>query len=414
MRILFVNSVCGVGSTGRICCELADKLTAEGNECKIAYGRGDVPAEYRKYAYKIGSFIDVYWHVLMTRLFDRHGLASKMATYKFIKWANDFNPDVLWLHNIHGYYINYEILFDWIKSRPNMQVKWTLHDCWAFTGHCSHYMYVKCKKWIYGKYTCNCEDCPQVTEYPKSYFISNSKNNYKRKLKSFLNVKNMEIIVPSNWLKCEVEESFLKEYNVHVKYNTIDTTVFKYTENDIKYKYGINDKILLLGVANVWSKKKGIDDFIKLSTMLGDNYVLMLIGIDKKMLRYLTKRLLNNFDFVDNYMFIKKQDNNETKYQFKLDISLCVKQGVINIFENLTKEKYDNKFSLVNRIIVLSNISNKEELAKIYSATDCFINPTYEDNYPTVNLESIACGTKVITYDTGGSRETLISTTKGE
>ena len=139
MKVLFINSVCGIGSTGRICTDLAQQLEAEGNEVKIAYGRkGTVPEQFQKYAVRIGTDFDCKMHAIQTRLFDTHGFGSKHATKEFLKWAEEYKPDLVWLHNLHGYYINVEMLFDWIKKHPEMQVKWTLHDCWAFTGHCSY------------------------------------------------------------------------------------------------------------------------------------------------------------------------------------------------------------------------------------------------------------------------------------
>ena len=143
-----INSCCGIKSTGRICTDIAQEYERDGHEVKIAYGRDSfVPEQYRKYAVRIGNDLDVRIHGVFTRLTDRHGFASRTATAKFLSWATGYDPDVLWLHNIHGYYVNLELLFNWIKSRPDMQVKWTLHDCWAFTGHCSHFAYVRCEKW---------------------------------------------------------------------------------------------------------------------------------------------------------------------------------------------------------------------------------------------------------------------------
>ncbi|MBO4678782.1 MAG: glycosyltransferase, partial [Lachnospiraceae bacterium] len=186
MRVLFINSVLGYGSTGRIVCDLAKEYKENGNEVKIAYGRMDSKSSLAdEYGVRIGGKADVLFHALYTRITDKHGLASKRATRAFLKWAEAYNPDILWLHNVHGYYINYEMLFKWIKSRPQMQVKWTLHDCWAFTGHCSHFTYVKCDKWIDG-----CSKCPQLNQYPKS-FTDNSKDNYLREKAAFTGVKNM-------------------------------------------------------------------------------------------------------------------------------------------------------------------------------------------------------------------------------
>ena len=164
MKILLVNSVCGIRSTGRICTDIAQEYEHEGHEVKIAYGREDtVPGRFAKYAVRIGNEWDLKLHALQTRVLDEHGFGSKAATRKFLAWAEEYNPDLLWLHNIHGYYINIEMLFAWIKTRPQMQVKWTLHDCWAFTGHCSHFTFVKCDKW-----KTHCRNCEQKCEYPAS------------------------------------------------------------------------------------------------------------------------------------------------------------------------------------------------------------------------------------------------------
>lgn len=345
MKVLFINSVCGIRSTGRICAEAADKLSAEGHVCKIAYGRESfVPEKYKKYAVRIGTDRDVKLHAISSRLFDNHGLCSNKATKDFLAWAEDFNPDLLWLHNIHGYYINYELLFAWIKSRQEMQVRWTLHDCWSFTGHCSHFTYVKCKKWKK-----HCFKCPQKKEYPISLLLDRSQANFNRKKEAFTQIRNMQIITPSRWLANLVKESILKEYPVKVIYNTIDTTVFKPTLSDFRKRYGIEDKFMILGVASVWNDRKGLGDFLRLSTLLDEDKVIVLVGLSKKQINGLPKN-----------------------------------------------------------IIGIECTNNSEELAEIYTASDIFANLSYEENYPTVNLEAQACGTKVISTDVGGSSETEI------
>ena len=347
MRLLLINSVLGYGSTGKIVLDLAREYEENGYEVKIAYGRTAQNTEAEsEYGIRIGNKADVWAHALYTRFTDKHGLGSKRATAKFLKWADEFNPDVLWLHNIHGYYINYELLFAWIKSRPQMQVKWTLHDCWTFTGHCAHFTYVKCDKWKTA-----CEKCPQSDQYPKSS-IDNSSDNYRRKKASFTGVKNMTIITPSNWLKELVGKSFLSEYPVEVVYNKINTEVFKPTESSFKADYGLQDKKVILGVASVWNDRKGLNDFMKLSTLVdNDTYRIVLVGLNKKQIESINKTASN--------------------------------------------------------IVALPRTSSAQELAKIYSAADVFVNLTYEDTFPTVNMEAEACGTPVITYDTGGCAETI-------
>lgn len=343
MKVLLINSVCGIKSTGRICTDLAKKLEKDGNTVKIAYGRESVPEEYAKYAVKIGNNTDLRLHGIKSRLFDKHGLGSINATKKFLKWAEEFNPDLLWLHNIHGYYINYKLLFDWIKARPNMQVKWTLHDCWAFTGHCSYFTYVNCEKWQKG-----CANCPQLKEYPKGVLFNNSRKNFETKKNCFTGVKNMSLITPSVWLADLVRKSFLGDYPIEVIRNDIDTTVFKPTYSNFRKDYNLEGKKILLGVASEWTKRKGINDFIKLSKMLNGNYKIVLVG------------------------------------------TLA-----------------DKSIKLPNNILFIERTNNKKELASIYTAADVFINLTYEDNYPTVNLEAQACGTPVFTYSTGGCAETV-------
>lgn len=345
MKVLFINSVCGIGSTGRICVELAKELEASGHEVKIAFGRDPtVPQEAEKYAVRIGSGLDVKIHALQTRLFDAHGLGSKRATKRFLRWADDYNPDLLWLHNIHGYYINYELLFEWIKSRPSMEVRWTLHDCWTFTGHCSYFTMVECEQW-----KSRCSYCVQKKRYPSSLFLDNCRRNFDRKKAAFTGVRNLTLITPSQWLAKLVKESFLKEYPVEVRYNSIDTNVFKPTPSDFRERYGLQDKKIVLGVASVWDERKGLDDFIRLAGMLDDRYVIALVGLSEKQIRRLPKRMLG-----------------------------------------------------------IRRTNSPTELAAIYTAADVFVNLTYEDNYPTVNLEAQACGTFVVTYNTGGCSETLL------
>ena len=352
-KLLIINSVLGYSSTGRIVLDLAKKYNQNGFEVKIAYGRdmkvsSDLDEAFQKYGVRIGNNMDVYYHVLYSRLTDKHGLASKVATRKFLKWADEFDPDILWLHNIHGYYINYEMLFEWIKTRPQMQVKWTLHDCWSFTGHCAFFTYAQCEKWKSG-----CENCPQLSMYPKSE-RDNSKDNYNRKKSSFTGVQNLSIVTPSNWLKDEVKKSFLSEYPVEVVYNNINTEIFRKTPGDFRKRYKLEDKKIILGVANDWDKRKGLDTFVELSKKLENidkDYQIVLVGLSEKQIQELAK---------DNI-----------------------------------------------KILALPRTASATELAQIYSTADVFVNPTLEDNYPTVNLEAEACGTRVITYDTGGCRETI-------
>lgn len=334
-----VNSVCGIRSTGRICTDLATELEAQGNEVKIAYGRENVPEQFQKYAIRIGTDMDIKLHGVKARLFDDAGFGSKVATAKFIKWVKEYDPDVIHLHNIHGYYINIEILFKYLK-KCGKPVIWTLHDCWSFTGHCAYFDYVSCQFWIDG-----CRLCPQKKEYPKSYF-DGSKKNWKKKRQILTGVPNLTIITPSEWLSRLVKSSYLKEYKVETINNGIDINVFKEIPSKLKEQYGLSDKKIILGVASVWDKRKGLDYIKKVAVGLDDKYQVVVIGLTQA-----------------------------------------------------------QSIELPKNVITISRTDSAKELAAWYSAADVFINPTMEDNYPTTNLEAIACGTPVITFDTGGSPE---------
>ena len=335
MRVLIINCVCGIRSTGRIVTDIAKEYILQGHTCRIAYGREQVPEEYRSISYRIGTHWGVWLHALQARLLDNEGFSAKQATKKFIKWADNYNPDILWLHNIHGYYLNIESLFKWIKSRPHMQVKWTLHDCWAFTGHCVHFSYAGCNRW-----QDQCHHCMQSKEYPKSLLVDNSRRNYLRKKNAFQGVKDMTIITPSQWLADLVKKSFLKEYSIEVRHNTIDRSLFKPTFGDFRERLGLTEKKIVLGVASVWGERKGLGDFIQLSHMLSpDHYAIVLVGLDNKQTKRLPKSIIS------------------------IPRTNCIR-----------------------------------ELAEIYSAADVFVNPSKEETFGLTTLEALCCGTPAVVY----------------
>lgn len=387
-----INSVCGIRSTGRICADLASEFEVHGHEVKIAYGREYVPEKFKKYAVRIGTEFEVRIHALLTRLFDCHGFASKVATKKFLAWAEEYNPDILWLHNIHGYYINVELLFNWIKSRSNMEVKWTLHDCWAFTGHCAYFTAARCEKW-----KTQCLQCEEVRRYPVSVIRDNCKNNFLRKRKLFTGVKNMTIITPSQWLADHVKQSFLQEYPVEVHYNKIDTNIFKPTASNFRERYNLQNRKIVLGVASTWGIRKGIIDFLQLSQMLDEAYTIVLVGLAEKQLTKYQKQVLK-----------PTNDSGVVNEVRKYSGGLVIYPNVMTLYQTITGKPFSAQPSTTANIVCIPTTNNPQELAEIYTAAHWFVNPTHEDNYPTVNLEARACGTQVITYDIGGSAETLL------
>lgn len=342
MKVLQINSVCGYGSTGNIVVDLYHALSEQGHECCVAYGRGNASGDVQ--AYRIGLDLEVYVHGTLSRITDKQGFYSTGATKRFVKWMKEYDPDVIHLHNLHGYFINVETLFDVLKQMDK-PVVWTLHDCWAFTGHCSHFEYVGCDKW-----KTQCYRCPQKREYPASLLRDNSRKNYIRKRTSICALEKLTVITPSQWLKNMVGESFLQKYPSKVIHNGIDLKVFHPTYKNIKQQYGLQDKKIILGVASEWGQRKGLQDFMRLADLLDDLYHIVLIG-------------------------------------------------------HLNEKRIEKP-----NVTYISRTFDRTELAAWYTEADVFFNPTYEDTFPTVNLEAQACGTPVITYNTGGSPEGVIDT----
>ena len=285
MKILMINSVCGIRSTGRICTDLATAISSLGHEVKIAYGRLDVPENYQNYAVRIGNNLNVGIHAGTSLIFDNSGFMSRKATEKLIDWIKNYDPDIIHLHNIHGYYLNIELLFEYLKT-SGKKILWTLHDCWAFTGHCAYFDYSGCQKWKTG-----CFKCPSLKDYPPSLLLDRSQENYLKKSVSFNDVPDMTLITPSEWLAKLVHESFLKKYPVKVINNSINYDVFHPVQSEFKKKFEIESKIMVLGVASIWDRRKGLDDFIKLSSVLPNDFKIVLVGLSKKQIKKLIREI---------------------------------------------------------------------------------------------------------------------------
>lgn len=346
-KLLQINPVLRENtSTGRIMQKIGELMQQHGWESHIAYSRGrDGVCPCKSHLIPVGDRWSVAWHGVMTRLFDCHGLASDSATKRFIRRIEALQPDVIHIHNIHGYFLNYRILFDWL-SQCDIPIVWTIHDCWLYTGHCYYYSFAGCDKWQTG-----CGHCPQKGKFPASWWTDRSRRNYADKKASFTSMsKDKLTIVPvSEWLRDEMRHSFFNGYNFRVIHNGIDTGVFKlFDPEQIKDRYYLTGKRILLGVASIWSEEKGLDDFIRLSGMLTEDERIVLVGVNARQ----QKRLPPN-------------------------------------------------------ILGIARTENVHQLAELYSAADVFVNPTLQDNYPTVNLEAISCGTPVVTYRTGGSVEVI-------
>ena len=351
MKLLQINPVIRANtSTGRIMQEIGELAMANGWESYIAYsyGRDGIKPCSSKLV-PVGNRLDVAWHGLVTRMTDRHGLASCMVTRSFIREIERIKPDIIHIHNIHGYFLNYRILFDYL-AKSNVHVIWTVHDCWLYTGHCNHYSLQECYKW-----KSQCENCPQRTKFPASWGIDRSRQNYLDKKRAFTSIsKEKMIIVPvSEWIKGEMQLSFLKDANFLVIHNGINLENFQICDAEsIRAKYGLGNRHVILGVASIWMEEKGWNDFMQMAPLLRDDEVIVLVGVTE-----------------------------------------------------------EQKKMLPANVIGISRTENVHQLAELYSAAVAFVNPTWQDNYPTVNLEAIACGTPVVTYRTGGSIEAVTDKT---
>ena len=350
-KLLQINPVVReTTSTGRIMREIGEAAMAAGWESWIAYSKGrDGVPEHSSHLLPVGNKVDVALHAIATRLFDAHGLASRIATKRFIKAVKKLDPDIIHIHNIHGYFLNYKLLFEYLQQ-SGKPVLWTVHDCWLFTGHCYHYSSAGCDKW-----KTHCANCPQKKAFPTSWFADRSAKNFEDKRAVFTRLgERMTFITVSDWMRREMQSSFLAGCRFKVIHNGIDLNIFQPTDGAaVLEKYGLEGKRIVLGVASIWMKEKGLEDFAALAQKIPD------------------------------------QVRNDT---------------VIVLVGRMTPEQ---KAALPESIITIPRTSDARELAALYSAATVFVNPTWQDNYPTVNLEALACGTPVITYRTGGSPEAL-------
>ena len=343
MKIVQINSQLG-GSTGSLMRLLshAMKMNQAGIENRMFYTFDTGISDPDAVCYS--SHREIRFNAAMSRLSGGYGFQSASATKRLIQFLEDDKPDLVHIHNIHGHDLNLETFYRWLGEKK-IPVVHTLHDCWEFTGYCPHYQSVNCDKW-----KTECRDCPLYKRY--SWFFDKSSQNYERKKAASSSISSLNLVTPSHWLKCEVEQSFLKNDPCTVIPNGIDTDIFKPVSSDLKKQLGISGKKMILNAAMTVSAAKGKDDLIALSQSLPDDYRLVLVGVPE-----------------------------EHRSDFPADV------------------------------IVRPRTSSREEMAEYYSAADVFVNPTHEDNFPTVNLEALSCGTPVVTFDAGGAAEMIVEKT---
>lgn len=332
MRILQINTVSGYGSTGSIVVDIATELGKQGHECFIAFGQMTSPI---KNSYKIGSRFENNLHNLLSRLFGNQGYYSKKGTRSLIKYIKKIKPQVIHLHNLHGNYLNLKLLFSFL-SYANIPVVWTLHDCWPFTGKCTHYTSVNCNKW-----QSLCNECPLVHAYPSSIFFDRSREMYLDKQNWFNSIKNLTLVPVSRWLQNEISRSFLKSHKVNQIYNWVDQSIFHPSVSEVRNEYKIpTEKKIFICVGAAWSEQSiKFQDAKKFANCLDEDSRLILVG-------------------------------------------------------NLTRGT-----NIPKKILHIPYLNSAHQLARLYSIADAYIHFSREDTFGKVIVEAMACGTPVIVYN---------------
>lgn len=350
MRILQINTrYYNGGSTGRIVYDLKQVMETHGIESYVAFGFGYEPKENEKATvYRIESDCELFISKLWTKATGHHGFNNKRETQRLLKWIDGVKPDIIHMHNIHNHYVNVRMLLGYIAER-NIPCVLTMHDCWTFTGHCAYFDYSGCEKW-----KTECNHCPSLGDYPKTFApIDPSPWNYYKKKELFTPL-NITFVSPSQWL-CDLQQlSFLKNKPCVVINNGVDTSVFRPVESNVREVYGIGDRKMILAVAAGLVTRKGKNVLLKLPELLNEDEILVLVGLGKGQKKMLPE---------------------------------------------------------TSKIIGIHRTETSDELVGLYSAANVFINPTLEDNFPTTNLEALACGTPVVTFKTGGSVESVDDST---
>ncbi len=338
MKVLQINAVYGFKSTGVIVKDIENLLNDNGHTAFVAYQTAVNPPQN---SYKIGNKSDWKIHAILARVFGKQAYFSRIATKKLLKYIEKIRPDVVHLHNLHSNYINLNILCDYLAEK-NIKTVYTLHDCWCFTGKCSHYVAVGCDKW-----QSSCGSCPQnKCEQPSLFFDATSKV-LKDKTEHLNKIKDLTLVACSEWIKAEAEKSLLKPKNITVIYNGVDTGIFKPHKSSFKEQNGFSDEFVIMGMADKWCLE-------------------------------------------ENKIAVQKIV--ESNKDSKIVIVGCNKAQ---------KQMFDN----YNNVLALEYVKDRKKLADIYSSCDVFVNLTHADTLPTVNMESISSGTPVITYDCCGSPE---------
>lgn len=341
LKLFQINVCSNIFSTGKIASEIGELAIDSGWDSYIAYGREFRPS--RNIPIKIGNIFGQMLHVLENRIFDNHGLglSSSLATKKLIREIEHINPDIIHIHNLAGYFVNVRLLLRYLSTR-NTPIVWTLHSCFDFTGHCTHFDYEGCNKW-----QIECHNCPLTREYPQSWVFDRSRKNFRKKKELYNSLKNVTLVPVSNWLSEVVGKSIMGHFKRQVIYNGIDTDFFTPSNNQasLKRQFGFENKTVLLALASSWTPKKGVKDYLELADRLDDEYILVMVGFASR------------------------------------------------------------KADIPNSIYATPVISDRRILRDYYNLADVVLNLSYEETFGLTTVEGFACGTPSIVYDKTASPE---------
>ena len=345
MRLLQINTTATGAAPAAVACSIALATDAAGGESLLCYGRGPQPGASVN-AVRFGTPMGVAAHGLRTRLLDGHGLGSKAATLELLRIIERYQPTHIHLHNLHGYYLHYPTLGGYLRH-CGLPITWTMHDCWAMTGHCAYPSEHSCDRWMTG-----CHKCPARRTYPGSWLLDASATNHRTKIVAFSDIPQMEIHAVSHWLSAQLERSYLSQYPITVHHPDADPRIFSPApgRQAIRRQLGVADsEKLILGVANFAEPRKGFRDFLALRDIMPEGWKFLMVGLTSQQLH-----------------------------------------------------------SLPEGIVGSPRIRSTEQLRQMYTAADILFHPTRADTYSMTIREAALCGTPSVVYDTCGAHEALV------